>query len=275
MHRVCRISPLLAALSYHSLSCDSVKLPPDVTGLKETVTGRVFPFTRGDASSPNPTSLYSVQCRCMMQLCILPQARAYAYGVYTDERLQHTARRLLSASSTTSTPLTPVGLVKALLDECQSESSGFTTSGGSLQLVLVMHRDIDGEHMAHGFHNSIEKRLKKLRGLTPPKGDTTLDEVLALVSVIKKLPLKAGEEVVFTWKSSEGGVAVSVGGRVVIRLINPLVCRALFEVYVGEGAVSSYGARSFAENVFARAQKGTEYSSAEVTKEYAKIGMLW
>lgn len=265
--------PLLAALGVQGLRCDSTA-QPGLEGLKETVTSRVFPFAR-----ENNTNLYAVQCRCMMQLCILPQARAYAYGVYTDERLQQSALRLYNKATTPSgsPPLTSGGLVKLVLDECERESSGFVASGGCLQLVLVMHRDIDGEHMAHGFHNSIEKRLKRLRGerKLPQKGDTSTDEVLSLVAAIKKLPLKAGEEVVFTWKSSEGGLDVSVGGKSVVRLLNPLVIRALFEVYVGEGAVSSYGARSFADNVFARAQKGSGYSSADVSQEYARVGKLW
>jgi hypothetical protein len=94
----------------------------------------------------------------MLGWCRLAIARGYAFGLYGDASALGTARRAASISSPAS--------VSSLLDAKEAHAAAVlaggpqTPSPGELSLVLVMARDIPGDHLAHGFRNSCLARLK-------------------------------------------------------------------------------------------------------------------
>lgn len=94
-----------------------------------------------------PTHLIGCNTRCMLGWCRIAMARAYAFGFYIDDdavKWGFAQHQQTGARPTLS----------ALLDAKQADSSTCT-----LSLVLVMARDIAGEHLAHGFRNSVLSRV--------------------------------------------------------------------------------------------------------------------
>lgn len=139
-----------AGLSARFLRCDDT--------LREHRTGQRFDMHRSIQGST--THLVGCNVRCMLGWCRVPIARAYAFGLYLDDDALLSLRRADSSSEAVATAeasqvvLKP-SLVASLLDTKVASPGDF-----SLAVVLVMARDIDGEHLAHGFQNSVLNRIK-------------------------------------------------------------------------------------------------------------------
>lgn len=112
---------------------------------------------------PGATSdhwLLGANTRCMLGWCRLAIARAYAFGLYADQaaldRAIRAAQQAVAAGSTSG----PGSLALSALLDSKEEGGGSGGRGvGELSLVLVMNRDIPGDHLAHGFRNSALARL--------------------------------------------------------------------------------------------------------------------
>jgi hypothetical protein len=120
----------------------------------------------GTADGGASPSHYLLGCnvRCMLGWCRLSIARAYAFGLYADGAALTAAGHMRPGSSSSTTTTTTT-----LVDELLDAKERGDVSAGELSLVLTMARDIPGEHMAHGFRNSILFRLKqRAAGSLPP-----------------------------------------------------------------------------------------------------------
>jgi hypothetical protein len=98
------------------------------------------------AGAASPQYLLGANVRCMLGWCRLAMARAYAFALYTD------AAGLAHGGGL-------AGLLAA--KEAAAASGGSAGTGAEVALVMKMARDISGEHMAHGFRNSVLARLSQ------------------------------------------------------------------------------------------------------------------
>ena len=136
---------------------------------------------------------------------------------------------------------------------------------GDATLVLKMARDIDGEHLAHGFFNSVSARWAKRTGAASAPtqasqpaeatgGDKTapLAQIRALADQFNGMKLAMGDEVVFRW-NRDGTLKTTVQGGILppraFTVEDTDVIAALFAVYTGEGAVSEEGRATFDANL--------------------------
>lgn len=85
----------------------------------------------------------------MLGWCKVGFARAYSFALYADTNALSKLISLKKHSHSTDDTLSVY-----LKDKLSSNV-------GEISLVLSMARDISGEHLAHGFRNSVLKRLKK------------------------------------------------------------------------------------------------------------------
>ena len=213
--------------------------------LEERVTKRKFPFSK------ESKDLYACSVRCMLGWCFLPQARAYAYGVYCDRRFYQAAERMLRGHP-------PEGsLTKMVLDECEREAAGDSTAqGGTISVLLLMNIPIDGAHLAHGFLNSAGKRIQRKVG-----NGESMQELRFITDAIQRIPtLNAGDEVEFCWNSAEGWLGCLVNGKEIARSSNPVLARTIIDCYVSERSVSVPGAKAFSENLEGMARQGRGYA---------------
>jgi hypothetical protein len=207
--------------------------------LTEAVTGRTFQSCREGEGS-----LLALDARCMMGWCSLPIARAYAFALYGDALLLDFCVGLHK-----SHPLS----VPVLLDTLEfMHAGGGSPAPGVLSVVIKLHRDIDGPHLAHGFENSVRKKLLAIVGTRVERVadvEGAMDQLRALSSAFIGKMFQSGEELVFSWDPARGRLTLRAQDRDFPALSHPTLCRALFEVYVGKEAVSKKGAAAFSSNL--------------------------
>jgi len=173
--------------------------------------------------------LVNIGLRCMLGLCQITQARAYAIGLYID----------------------PVGAAAALAanpKETSFEKVVFNNKfGKALRLVFVA--DVKGSHVSAGFAKSFGKRLEKYT-TNDPKAKQGLKQILAIFDSLSTV--RAGTEVIFTWGND--GLILQIippeeGGRPINKNItvieNSSIPRTIFETYCGESPVSGGTKKSF------------------------------
>jgi len=186
----------------------------------------------------------------MMNWCSLPIARAYAFALYVDQDMVSK----IKGSTSSSAPADRMVAAKVESPQC-----------GDVTLVLKMARDIDGEHLAHGFFNSVSARWAKRTGAasaptqasqpaeaTGANSEAPLAQIRALADQFNGMKLAMGDEVAFRWHR-DGTLHTTVQGGItpqrafVVRSTD--VIAALFAVYVSEGAVSEEGRATFDANL--------------------------
>lgn len=199
-----------------------------------------FPLSRkiGDV----PAQFLGANTRCMLGWCKVAAARAYAFGLYADAPLL--SRVAANASDASRT--------KALLDAMEASASAREPC--QLSLLIIVARDIDGAHMAGGFRRSILSIYKKLlatRGIVA-SSDSLIADIGAFLSVIEKDSFVVGDELVFSWSARDSALRVFIRGvPAPFTIRDPLLARALFEVYAGETPVSARAAKTFESNLAA------------------------
>ena len=138
----------------------SVNLATHSDVIREHRTGHTFELHRPLEVDEGVREAHLVGCnvRCMLGWCRVAFARAYAFGLYLDDDAIRAVRKdrtatLAIGDNGVSSPSS--SLLARLLDAKQKSPTEFT-----IAVVLVMARDISGEHLAHGFRNSVINRLK-------------------------------------------------------------------------------------------------------------------
>lgn len=254
-------------------------------GIKEHRTHQEFPFVLTDKTlqevsgslqlAPHLPRVYSAgtALRCMLGWCKIPQARAYAYSIYLDADSIQTANDLNDGSDDRD-------VVARLLDQ-----KTVHPSCGELCLVLRMARDIDGNHIARGFQNSINARLQqaqkewksmegkdtdttqsthsaalKIAAGESEKASKTEDSTPPLLAASHKLsvPFKGkqfleGDLVVFLWSRDGSLHTFCQNDWTEETFQSQALARALFDVYGGQNPVSARGKNTLVYNVNAMA----------------------
>ncbi|MEZ4269568.1 MAG: chalcone isomerase family protein, partial [Myxococcota bacterium] len=146
------------------------------------------------------------------------KVKVYAAGLYADAAALKTA--LAAYKGRSAGELAKDKDVRKLMLSDDFEKS----------IRLVMARDVDGDDMAEAFSESVEPRVARqgaaaVRALATFKGYFTMDEV------------KEGSDLVFTWGKG-GKLTTALAGKTMGTIESEAFCRALYEVFLGSGAVS-------------------------------------
>jgi hypothetical protein len=158
------------------------------------------------------------------------KVNVYALGLYVDAAaatplLQRAAGRLERKKA-----LKDAGFQAVLLRDEVAKS-----------LRWVMARDVGATDVAEAFRDSLEPRVQRLA--------KTAEEKAAAAAALATLrgwfdagEVKEGTELLFHWEPG-AKLHVVVGGAVKGTIVHPVLCAALFDVYVGADPISS-GAKS-------------------------------
>ena len=135
-------------------------LPP----LVEPRTSLSFALRRAPIpGASEPATLLGADVRCMLGMCYLAMARAYVFGLYASDAAVAAAAGAAASGAPGADGLTRVldvlhaAHVRAIAGTGGNHDE--TPSVGELSLVLIMARDIPGQHLSHGFINSVVARL--------------------------------------------------------------------------------------------------------------------
>eukprot|EP01138_Halocafeteria_seosinensis_P012097 gb/GECG01012365.1/.p1 GENE.gb/GECG01012365.1/~~gb/GECG01012365.1/.p1 ORF type:complete len:378 (+),score=52.67 gb/GECG01012365.1/:1-1134(+) len=257
--------------------------------LKEHRTYQEFPFilndkklneiTDSEATGQNSFPrmyLAGTALRCMLGWCKIPHARAYAYGLYFDLPSVENASEVDDYGS-------GADIVERVLDAKTADAKT-----GNLCIMLRMARDIDGNHIARGFQNSVDYRIKQAQkewekeqaDETVSEGSddpSTLLKIRAGETEERTLPLasqnqllsypfkgrqfREGDVVIFLWASDGNLYTFCQDHWCQESFSSPALARALFDVYCGNNPVSERGKNTFV------------YDLSAMAHEFAKLGV--
>jgi hypothetical protein len=112
-------------------------------------------------------------------------------------------------------------------------------------IVLVMYRKISGDLLNEAFNVSLMERIKKIglteasskadKGTNSPKQKDEVEPLVALEN-FKKLfsdrNLSRNTKLTFHWQKG-GSLVVSIDSEQVGKIVSPILCSALFDIYLG------------------------------------------
>lgn len=204
---------ILAGKTTHSSSsvsaCESLPNQNTSDAVKEPFTGIEFPRSKDDYL------LLGTAVRCMLGQCKFAKARAYAVGLYVED----------------------VNNVHQWMPKNSNEEvfSRMLRAPLARRLVLVMDKDVAGHHIAKGFDRSLLPRVRKSQGgqKSGPGKDALRDFTRCFNQ--EKI-LRKGTEVSLVWRPDDS-LIVSINSRARAVIHSPILCHALFDMYLGPDSV--------------------------------------
>ena len=190
----------------------------------EPRSGTPFPVT---LISPGGTTPHGLMGTAIRRRTIF-RVKIYAFGLYVDP---DGARTSLSrfAGASASMLERDEGFYRQLLD-----------LEFAMSLRLVMTRTVDGDDVADAFDDAIRPRIARAVAETNnATGFAALERFRRYFDVAQ---VTAGTEVVFSCAPT-GRLTASVGGDDRPPIYSRALCRALFDVYLGEDPISEDGKR--------------------------------
>lgn len=148
------------------------------------------------------------------------RVKIYAFGLYVDPE---GARSALSPFA---------GIPASTLRRDERFYRRLLELDFAMTLRLVMLRSVDGANIAKAFNDALRRRMAR--------EPAVLDRFRANFDVAE---VADGTEIVFSC-SPVGRLTSSVGGRVRPPIDSRPLCRALFDVYLGETPISDPGKRN-------------------------------
>lgn len=204
---------IFAGKTTHSSSsvsaCESLPNQNTSDAVKEPFTGIEFPRSKDDYL------LLGTAVRCMLGQCKFAKARAYAVGLYVED----------------------VNNVHQWIPKNSNEEvfSRMLRAPLARRLVLVMDKDVAGHHIAKGFDRSLLPRVRKSQGgqKSGPGKDALRDFTRCFNQ--EKI-LRKGTEVSLVWRPDDS-LIVSINSRARAVIHSPILCHALFDMYLGPDSV--------------------------------------
>jgi len=156
--------------------------------------------------------------------------KIYAFGLYVDPA---GARAALSSFA---------GRSQAVLEDDEAFYRRLLELPFAMTLRLVMTRTVGGDDLAEAFDDALRPRMAQaIRG---PEGAAAAEALETVAGYFdREGEVRSGAEIVFAC-ATDGTLTASVDGEPRPRVISVPICRALFDVYLGEHPVSKVGKRS-------------------------------
>ena len=222
---------LAARLALLAVVCGSLAaaLPPQAT-VKDPQSGVTFPVSIASPGGGAPHSLTGTATRTKTIFNI----KVYAYGLYVEGAA---ARAVLG-------PFT--GRSAATLARDTAFFQQLLSLQVPMTLRLVMVRDVSGAVLGEAFDDALKPRVAKAAA-----GAKGLDGPTALAAFRAYFNLREvarGMEIVFSCAPS-GELRTTVDGQARPPMQSQVLCRALFDVYLGDRPVSLDGRRSLISGV--------------------------
>ena len=191
----------------------------------EPLSGTSFPVSLTPPGGATPHWITGVALR---QRTIF-QVNIYAFGLYVDAE---GARESLSRFT---------GMSASTLESDGSFYQQLLDLDFAMTLRLVMLRAVDGDDLAEAFEDVLRPRLA---GVVPGIDGSREGDVLGRFRDYFDVELvEAGTEIAFSCGPA-GRLVVSVGRAARPALDSLALCRALFDVYLGEDPISWEGKRN-------------------------------
>lgn len=157
------------------------------------------------------------------------RVKIYAFGLYVDPE---GARATLSRFA---------GVSASALERDERFYRRLLDLDFGMTLRLIMTRTVDGDDVAETFDDALRPRMA--RAVTDMTSSGELAALEGFRGYFDVDEVRTGTEIVFSCGPT-GRLATSFGGDERPRIDSRALCRALFDVYLGEDPISDQGKRS-------------------------------
>ena len=218
-------SVLLVLVLLVTVSVSAVAQPPAPDTVNEPRSGTPFPVS---LTPPGGTTPHWIMGTAIRQRTIF-RVKIYAFGLYVDPE---GARASLSRFA---------GVSASTLERDESFYRQLLDLDFAMTLRLVMTRTVDGDDVAETFDDALRPRIARAVTGTNGSGELAgLDRFREYFDVDK---VTTGTEIVFSCSPARR-LVTSFGGDERPSIDSGALCRALFDVYLGEDPISDDGKRS-------------------------------
>ena len=197
----------------------------DLGTVNEPRSGTPFPVS---LTPPGNTTPHWIMGTGVRQRTIF-RVKIYAFGLYVDPV---GARASLSRFSRLSA---------STLERDENFYRSLLELDFAMTLRLVMTRTVDGDDVAEAFDDALRPRIA--RAVTDMNNSGELAVLERFRGYFDVDEVRTGTEIVFSC-GPPGRLATSVGGDQRPPIDSRALCRALFDVYLGEEPISADGKRS-------------------------------
>ena len=216
---------ILALVLFVTVSVFAVAQSTTLDTFNEPHSGTPFPVSLTPTGGTTPHWIMGTGLR---QRTIL-RLKIYAFGLYVDPE---GARASLSRFA---------GLPASTLERDESFYRQLLDLDFAMTLRLVMTRTVNGADVAEAFDDALRPRMTRVMIDANNSGDlAVLERFRGNLDVDE---VRTGTEIVFSCGPA-GRLATSVGGDERPPIDSRALCRALFDVYLGEDPISDDGKRS-------------------------------
>jgi len=185
-------------------------------------SGLAFPVTLTPPGSSTPHQITGTATRERTILRI----KVYAYGLYIDAGAARTVFAAFAGKPAAALERDPM-FFHSLLD-----------MRVPMTLRLIMARDVAGEAIAEAFDDALTPRVGRVTRRQEASG--ALERFRSYFNLNE---LARGTDIVFSC-SSDGRLNTTVDTKARPEIRSPELCRALFDVYLGDTPISTSGRRS-------------------------------
>lgn len=208
-----------------TVSASAVAQSPAPDTVNEPRSGTPFPVS---LTPPGSTTPHWIMGTAIRQRTIF-RVKIYAFGLYVDPE---GARASLSRFA---------GVSASRLERDESFYRQLLDLDFAMTLRLVMTRTVDGDDVAETFDDALRPRIARAVTGTNGSGEPAALERFREYFDVDEVT--TGTEIVFSCGPA-GRLATSVGGDERPPIDSRALCRALFDVYLGEDPISDDGKRS-------------------------------
>ena len=216
---------ILALVLFVTVSASAVAQSTALDTVNEPRSGVPFPVS---LTPPGDTTPHWIMGTGVRQRTIF-RVKIYAFGLYVDpEGARASLSRFARLSAST-------------LERDESFYRHLLDLNFPMTLRLVMTRTIDGNDVAEAFDDALRPRMT--RAVTDTNNSRELAVLERFRGYLEVDEVRSGTEIVFSCGPA-GRLTTSVGGDERPPIDSRVVCRALFDVYLGEDPISNDGKRS-------------------------------
>lgn len=187
-------------------------------------SGLAFPVTLTPPGGSTPHQLTGTATRERTIFRI----KVYAYGLYVDAGAARTVFAAFAGKPATA------------FEGDRTFFHSLLDMRIPMTLRLVMARDVTGEAIANAFDDALKPRVGRVIPSHRQEASAALERFRSYFNLNE---LARGTEIVFSC-SSDGRLNTTVDTKARPEIRSPELCRALFDVYLGDTPISTSGRRS-------------------------------
>jgi len=190
-------------------------------------------------------TLINAGIRCLLGQCWIEKMRAYAMGLYVDEKGFQNLVQTIAPEEKSSLKFSKFQASYNSKPDHTSFERLLLNSYFDKSMRLVFARDMAATQMASAYRKQVGQRISDVLKNKENELKVAKEELEKFALAIEKLgTIKRESEFIFTW-TKENWLFVTADGKLVYTLNNKPIAWAVFDTYLGRECISENAKKLF------------------------------